>query len=208
MNRQNVIEIVGGPGSGKTQLALSLALESALNNCKVIFIDCDLSFSNSRLVQIIENEHPNHCEIEATLSSIKVYTLFKRTQLIDLLELICKDGQYHQCVLIIDSLTSVLFTSSNTCECDTKKELYRKRQMNVEEFCHILRAVTHVAKLLTFITRLQTNELKFDFQSISDLSILLSKESPANCKVKIENHSLIQQLPSEVNLQINNNGIQ
>ncbi len=49
---QTITLIYGEPETGKTTLTMQLAVNCALNNRKVLFIDCDNTFSAKRLSQI------------------------------------------------------------------------------------------------------------------------------------------------------------
>src|SRR3989338_11435140 len=50
-----VTSIYGEAGSGKTTLCLLAAIEQALNNKKVLFLDTENNFSTERFTQLLNN---------------------------------------------------------------------------------------------------------------------------------------------------------
>ena len=53
---ESVVLIYGEPETGKTTLALQCAVNCALQNLKVFFVDCENTFSTKRLSQIARDK--------------------------------------------------------------------------------------------------------------------------------------------------------
>src|SRR3989338_6532910 len=54
-NYNNLTAIYGEAGTGKTTLCLLAAIEQALNNKKVLFLDSENNFSTERFTQLLNN---------------------------------------------------------------------------------------------------------------------------------------------------------
>lgn len=88
-----VVEMVGGPGSGKTQIAMQLAVNNSLKGRSTAFVDADASFS------------PTRCEnmASSSLSNISVYRPFDELELVSLLYSL--QGKYS--LVVVDSVASL-----------------------------------------------------------------------------------------------------
>ena len=80
----HIYEVFGPPGSGKTQLALSLAAHSA-PSARVLYLDVKGDFSAERLSQIIGERGG---QVNACLSKVRVKRIFTLGELIDALDCI------------------------------------------------------------------------------------------------------------------------
>ncbi len=96
--KNKITAIYGEAGTGKTTLCLLAALDQALNNKKVIFIDSEKNFSIERIQQLLENKNKaciNNILLLRSTSFNTQHTQIKNLENIKKISLI-----------IIDSMTS------------------------------------------------------------------------------------------------------
>ncbi|MCS7124579.1 MAG: AAA family ATPase [Candidatus Bathyarchaeota archaeon] len=97
-----VVEFYGEYGSGKTQIAKTLAVMVAgIHNQHVFFVDCEETFKPERIVQIAKNRG---LDIDQTLKNIHVLIPVTSTDLMAVLDNIPPEKQPK--LLIIDGLTT------------------------------------------------------------------------------------------------------
>jgi len=93
--------IYGEPETGKTTLAMQCAVNCALHDYKVLFVDCDGTFSARRLSQIASASFK---EISELIVLAKPNTFEEQTQLIDrLADYVTKSFK----LVIIDTITTL-----------------------------------------------------------------------------------------------------
>lgn len=76
-SENNITTIYGEGASGKTTLCLLAAIEQALKNKKVLFIDTEQSFSTKRFQQLLNNRNKD-CMDNILILNIKNFTLQHR----------------------------------------------------------------------------------------------------------------------------------
>ncbi|XP_063060080.1 DNA repair protein RAD51 homolog 4 [Engraulis encrasicolus] len=110
-----ITELTGGPGSGKTQVCFSTAVQiSSQLKHSVIYIDTNGGMSANRLLQMLKNKSSTMEEQMAALQRIQVLRVFDVFSLLECLQNIRTDGVHMAGVggsvkaLIIDSVSAVL----------------------------------------------------------------------------------------------------
>ncbi|XP_072099445.1 DNA repair protein RAD51 homolog 4 isoform X1 [Mobula birostris] len=109
-------EFVGGPGSGKTQVCLSLAVSIACQlKQKVLYVDSTGGLSSRRLLQLIQSQVDRMEEQSEALQRIEVIRVFEVHCLLDVLQEL-RAGSTRQVTgahgslkaIVVDSITAVL----------------------------------------------------------------------------------------------------
>ncbi|XP_069768047.1 DNA repair protein RAD51 homolog 4 [Narcine bancroftii] len=109
-------EFVGAPGSGKTQVCLSLAVNIACElKKKVLYIDSMGGLCSSRLLQLIQSQVENVAEQSEALQRIEVARAFEAYCLLNVLQDLqasctSQASSTHRVVtaVVVDSITAVL----------------------------------------------------------------------------------------------------
>ncbi|MBS3174642.1 AAA family ATPase [Candidatus Woesearchaeota archaeon] len=96
-NYNNLTAIYGEAGTGKTTLCLLAAIEQALNNKKVLFLDSENNFSTERFTQLLNNRD-KECIKNILILKIKNFNI-QHTQIKSLEKI------KNISLIIIDSLT-------------------------------------------------------------------------------------------------------
>nr|XP_019588150.1 PREDICTED: DNA repair protein RAD51 homolog 4 isoform X2 [Rhinolophus sinicus] len=82
-----VTEIVGGPGSGKTQVCLCVAANVAYSlQQKILYIDSNGGLTASRILQLLQARTPDEEEQAGALQRIQVVHAFDIFQMLDVLQ--------------------------------------------------------------------------------------------------------------------------
>ena len=92
--------IYGEPETGKTTLAMQCAVNCAIQNLKVLFVDCDNSFYAKRLSQIAQDRFE---EVAERIILVKPKDFKEQTALIDQIQ----DYTTNVGLIIIDTFTSL-----------------------------------------------------------------------------------------------------
>ncbi|MEK6956109.1 MAG: AAA family ATPase [Nanoarchaeota archaeon] len=96
-NYNGLTVLYGEGGSGKTTLCLLAAIEQALNNKKVLFLDTEINFSTERFDQILKDRN-KECVKNFLVLKIKNFNL-QHTQIKTL------EGIKNISLIIVDSIT-------------------------------------------------------------------------------------------------------
>jgi len=98
---ETVTLIYGEPETGKTTLAMQCAVNCAIQNYKVLFVDCDNTFSTKRLSQLSSNRFE---EVAQQIILIKPKDFHEQTALIDHIQ---DYTEKNFGLIIIDTFTSL-----------------------------------------------------------------------------------------------------
>ncbi|XP_067393781.1 DNA repair protein RAD51 homolog 4 isoform X3 [Emydura macquarii macquarii] len=112
-----VTELTGAPGSGKTQVCLSIALSTSHSlRQNVLYIDSTGGFTASRLLQLAQSRTEDEEEQVEALQRIQVARVFDIYKMLDVLqELRCSVAQQVMSssgpvkVLVVDSVSAVIY---------------------------------------------------------------------------------------------------
>uniref|UniRef100_A0A8C8S8J4 DNA repair protein RAD51 homolog 4 n=1 Tax=Pelusios castaneus TaxID=367368 RepID=A0A8C8S8J4_9SAUR len=112
-----VTELTGGPGSGKTQLCLSIAMSVSHGlQQNVLYIDSTGAFTASRLLQLAQTRTEDEEEQVSALQRIQVARVFDIYKMLDVLqELRCSVSQQVMSnfgpvkALVVDSVSAVIY---------------------------------------------------------------------------------------------------
>ena len=96
-NYKGLTTLYGEGGSGKTTLCMLAAIEQALNNKKVLYLDTEINFSADRFEQILNNRN-KECIKNILVLKIKNFNL-QHTQIKTL------EGIKNISLIIVDSIT-------------------------------------------------------------------------------------------------------
>ncbi|CAH3892196.1 unnamed protein product [Pieris brassicae] len=104
-------EVCGLAGSGKSQLCMQLAINSAKLSNSVIYIDTKGDFSAVRIQKILEAHGLSHKEMAIIMLNINIVQIFSMNDLICLLESIKTKKIVFDCLslVILDSLPCLMF---------------------------------------------------------------------------------------------------
>uniref|UniRef100_A0A8D0H0Q0 DNA repair protein n=1 Tax=Sphenodon punctatus TaxID=8508 RepID=A0A8D0H0Q0_SPHPU len=112
-----VTELTGAPGSGKTQLCLSIA--ASVSHClkqHLLYVDTTGGLTAGRLLQLIQSKTEDEEEQAEALQMIQVVRVFDAYKMLDVLqELRCSIAQQVMSssgpvkVLVVDSVSAVLY---------------------------------------------------------------------------------------------------
>ncbi|XP_032284892.1 DNA repair protein RAD51 homolog 4 isoform X1 [Phoca vitulina] len=111
-----VTEIVGGPGSGKTQVCLCVAANVAYDlQQNVVYIDSSGGLTASRILQLLQARTPEEEEQAGALQRIQVVRAFDIFQMLDVLQDF-RGAMFQQVssasatvkVVVVDSVTAVV----------------------------------------------------------------------------------------------------
>jgi len=100
INPASITLIYGEPETGKSTLALQCAVYCALQNRKVLYVDCDNTFSANRLAQLSGSRFD---EVAERIVLVKPRDFREQTALIDRIE----DYTVNVGLIIIDTFTSL-----------------------------------------------------------------------------------------------------
>jgi len=111
ISSQTVTLIYGEPDTGKSALAMQCAVSCALQNRKVLFVDCDNTFYAKRLSQIAGNSFE---EVAERIILVKPKDFKEQTAFIDTIQ----DYTANVGLIIIDTFTSLY--SAKAAEASSK----------------------------------------------------------------------------------------
>ena len=103
--------IYGEPETGKTTLATQIAIQCAIKNNKILFVDCDNTFSTKRLFQIAGTQFE---EVAEKIVLVKPKDFKEQTILIDNIH----EYTTNVGLIVIDTLTSLY--GAKVCEASNK----------------------------------------------------------------------------------------
>jgi DNA repair protein RadB len=119
---ETITMIYGEPETGKTTLAIQCAVSSALQNHKILFVDCDNTFSTERLSQISGEKFDDIAEL---IILMKPKDFAEQTVVIDHLEdYIAKNFG----LVVIDTFNSLY--RAKVSETSTKASFGVNRELN------------------------------------------------------------------------------
>lgn len=206
---ETVTLIYGEPETGKTTLAMQCAVNCAVQNPKVLFVDCDNTFYAKRLAQI-SGDHFD--EVAERIILVKPKDFKEQTALIDQIQ----DYTANVGLIIIDTFTSLY--SAKVSESPGKAKAFSvNRELNRQ--LAILAQTTKIRKIPLIITSqvrsvftdqsssvrpVATRVLKFWADNIIALK---PTEQPQTIKATLEKAREIEQ-EATCYVQIGENGIQ
>ena len=98
---ESVVLIYGEPETGKTTLAMQCAVNCALQDYKILFVDCENTFSPQRLSQLAAERFDR---VAAQIILVKPQDFREQAALIDRIQ---DYTQRNFCLIVIDTLTSL-----------------------------------------------------------------------------------------------------
>lgn len=110
-----VYEVFGPPGSGKTQMALSLAASCLTSRSNVLYLDVKGDFSAARLSEIMCERAQGGREVDRLLEKVRVKRIFTLSELTDTLDYVedlveNKDPFWVDArLVVIDNLASLVY---------------------------------------------------------------------------------------------------
>jgi DNA repair protein RadB len=139
---ETVTLIYGEPETGKTTLAIQCAVNCAIQNLKVLFVDCDNTFYAKRLAQISGDRFD---EVAERIILVKPKDFREQTQLIDCIQ----DYSSNAGLIIIDTFTSLY--GAKVCESAGKAKAFGvNRELNRQ--LAILAQTTKIQKIPVLLT--------------------------------------------------------
>ena len=140
---ETVTLIYGEPETGKTTLAMQCAFNCAIQNLKVLFIDCDNSFYAKRLSQISKDQFD---EVAERIILVKPKNFREQTALIDQIN---EYATTNVGLIIIDTFTSLY--GAKVSEASAKSKTFGvNRELNRQ--LAILAQTTKIKKIPVIIT--------------------------------------------------------
>jgi meiotic recombination protein DMC1 len=140
---ETVTLIYGEPETGKTTLAMQCAVNCAIQNLKVLFIDCDNSFYAKRLSQISKDRFD---EVAERIILVKPKNFKEQTALIDQIN---DYATANVGLIIIDTFTSLY--GAKVSEISIKSKTFSvNRELNRQ--LAILAQTTKIKKIPVIIT--------------------------------------------------------
>ena len=140
---ETVTLIYGEPETGKTTLAMQCAFNCAIQNLKVLFIDCDNSFYAKRLFQISKDRFE---EVAERIILVKPKNFKEQTALIDQIN---DYATANVGLIIIDTFTSLY--GAKVSEASAKSKTFGvNRELNRQ--LAILAQTTKIKKIPVIIT--------------------------------------------------------
>jgi DNA repair protein RadA len=146
-----ITEAYGAFGSGKTQLALSLAVTTQLPvekggaNGKVVFIDTEGTFRPERIKQIAEGQGLVHEKVLKNILIARAFNSDHQILLLDKVAELVKDGEPIR-LIIIDSLTAHF-----RAEFAGRGQL-ADRQQKLNRYLHNLMKIAEQCNLAVYVT--------------------------------------------------------
>ncbi len=104
---QTITLIYGEPETGKSTLSIQCAAHFAERNCKVLYLDCDNTFSAKRLSQLVNDQFDFIAE---RIMLVKPRDFREQTAVIDRIE----DYTFNVGLIVIDTFTS-LYSAQAAC---------------------------------------------------------------------------------------------
>jgi DNA repair protein RadB len=139
---ETVTLIYGEPETGKTTLAIQCAVNCAIQNLKVLFVDCDNTFYAKRLAQISGDRFD---EVAERIILVKPKDFREQTQFIDCIQ----DYSSNAGLIIIDTFTSLY--GAKVCESAGKAKAFGvNRELNRQ--LAILAQTTKIQKIPVLLT--------------------------------------------------------
>jgi RecA/RadA recombinase len=138
---EGITLIYGEPETGKTTLAMQCAVSCALQNYKILFVDCDNTFSAKRLCQVSKGKFD---QIASQIILIKPLNFTEQTALIDHIQ---DYTNKNFGLIIIDTLTSLY--SVKVAE-NSRKAFSISRELNRQ--IAILAQTAKIKKIPVIIT--------------------------------------------------------
>jgi RecA/RadA recombinase len=143
ISAETVTLIYGEPETGKTTLAMQCAFNCAIQNLKVLFVDCDNSFYAKRLFQISKDQFD---EVAERIILVKPKNFREQTALIDQIN---EYATTNVGLIIIDTFTSLY--GAKVSEASAKSTTFGvNRELNRQ--LAILAQTTKIKKIPVIIT--------------------------------------------------------
>jgi RecA/RadA recombinase len=119
---ESIVLIYGEPETGKTTLAMQCAVNCALQNQKVLFVDCENAFSSKRLSQVASDKFD---QIASQIILVKPKDFREQTALIDRIQ---DYTEKNFGLIIIDTLTGLY--GAEVADYPKKKSFSVNRELN------------------------------------------------------------------------------
>lgn len=139
---ETVTLIYGEPETGKTTLAMQCAVNCAVQNYKVLFVDCDNTFYTKRLSQISKDRFD---EVAERIILVKPRNFREQTVVIDYIQ---DYASKNVGLIIIDTFTSLY--GAQVCETSGKTAFGVNRELNRQ--LAILGQTVKIRKIPVIIT--------------------------------------------------------
>jgi DNA repair protein RadB len=140
---ETVTLIYGEPETGKTTLAMQCAVNCAVQNLKVLFVDCDNSFYAKRLSQIAKDRFN---EVAERIILVKPKDFREQTALVDQIH---DYATKNVGLIVVDTFTSLY--GAKVCETSGKSKAFGvNRELNRQ--LAILAQTTKIQKIPVIIT--------------------------------------------------------
>ena len=155
----SLIEISGDIESGKSQLAMFIAMQFANAEKRVLYLDGTLSFNRNLMFEWSSRlSNPD----KSNLSNITIIELFDYKSLMDFIQEFHNTQTDHGCVLIIDELTT-LALSNKLYNPENEKRSLSNIESLFDNVYYNLADIANRFNILTFMTRLQSDKITKKF---------------------------------------------
>ena len=152
IRKGTITDIFGFRGTGKTQLALQIALNPLKNGNNVLFIDTTGEFRPERLLEIVKNRNLD----DSLLNQLQIARVTNTTEQIELIQKIQKFDNV--LLVIVDNVTD-LFSFEYS-----KKEQFSLQQQKFMNHMHDLSQLAIHKKIPVIITNqlMKANDIEYE----------------------------------------------
>ena len=152
IRKGTITDIFGFRGTGKTQLALQIALNPLKNGNNVLFIDTTGEFRPERLLEIVNNRNLD----DSLLNQLQIARVTNTTEQIELIQKIQKFDNV--LLVIVDNVTD-LFSFEYS-----KKEQFSLQQQKFMNHMHDLSQLAINKKIPVILTNqlMQANDIEYE----------------------------------------------
>jgi DNA repair protein RadB len=162
---ETVTLIYGEPETGKSTLAMQCAVSCAVQNLKVLFVDCDNTFYAKRLAQVSGERFD---EVAERIILVKPKDFKEQTAVVDQI----RDYTANVGLIIIDTFTSLY--GAKVCESSGKAKAFGvNRELNRQ--LAILAQTTKIQKIPVLITSQVRSSFTDDSSSVRPVATRVLK---------------------------------